>query len=183
MTKNALIAEKLRLVLIDSSPLIEEYTAALCPSCREVCCRQKHGQYKDRDRWYLHGLGIPVPIRDRTRPGEGPCEIMGPRGCIQPRWMRPFRCTWYFCGPLLAALNEGPPKKARRLAAILQEMVDLYSSLDQSSGVDACERLLTEEKQGCGKEGSCGEDDADAVTPKRAGMAVHRTVQCYLHRS
>jgi hypothetical protein len=47
--------------------------------------------------------------------------------------MRPFRCTWYFCEPLLAALNNGPQKKARRLSAALQEMIDLYAELPASS--------------------------------------------------
>jgi len=141
-----LIAEKLKLLLIDSSPLIEEYTSAICPTCREVCCRQKHGLYKDRDHLYLGALGMKVPMRDRTRPGEGPCEMMGPRGCVQPRWMRPFKCTWYFCEPLLAALNEGPQKKARRLPAMLQGMIDLYDALSPSS-THYCEPSRTEKEE------------------------------------
>ena len=122
------IAEKLKQLLIDASPLIEEYTSMVCPACRDVCCRQKHGLYRDRDRLYLDGLGMDVPARDIARPGEGPCEMMGPKGCIQPRWKRPFHCTWYFCEPLLTVLNDGPQKKARMLAAVLREMVDLHDS-------------------------------------------------------
>ncbi len=127
--RHGFIAKKLKHLLVDSSPLIEEYTSSICPVCTEVCCRQKHGLYKDRDRLYLSALAIPVPTRDTARSGEGPCEMMGPRGCVQPRWIRPFRCTWYFCEPLIAALNNGPQKKARKLAAVLQEMVDLYDTL------------------------------------------------------
>jgi hypothetical protein len=125
----SLAAEKLRQLLIDSSPLIEEYTASVCPECADICCRQKHGLYRERDISYLNGLGVAVPQRDGSRPTEGPCEAMGPTGCVQPRWMRPFKCTWYFCEPLLAALNEGPQKKARRLSALMQEMIDLYSAM------------------------------------------------------
>jgi hypothetical protein len=123
------IAHKLRLLLIDSSMLIEEYTAAVCPYCTDVCCRQKHGLYQERDVRYLHALGVTVPARDRARLLEGPCEAMGPKGCIQPRWLRPFKCTWYFCEPLLAALNGGPQKKARKIAAVMQEMIDLYQAI------------------------------------------------------
>jgi hypothetical protein len=122
-------SEKLKLLLIESSPLIEEYTAHVCPGCTDVCCRQKHGLYRKRDVRYLHALSVDLPKRDEARPLDGPCEWMGPQGCVSPRWMRPFKCTWYFCEPLLAALNNGPQKKARRLAAVMQEMIDLYGKL------------------------------------------------------
>ncbi len=122
-------AQRLKQLLIDSSPLIEELTALVCPGCRDVCCRQKHGLFRDGDKRYLEALGLPLPERDQRRPPEGPCELMGPRGCGSPRWMRPFKCTWYFCDPLLAALNEGPQKKARRLTALMQEMIDVYGRI------------------------------------------------------
>jgi hypothetical protein len=133
---SAAIAKKLKQLLIDSSPLIEEFTAAVCPNCTDVCCKQRHGLYRERDRWYLRGLGIAVPKRDETRPLEGPCEAMGPHGCVQERWMRPFKCTWYFCEPLLASLNSCPPKKARQLSHLLQEMADLYAALERDGGIE-----------------------------------------------
>jgi hypothetical protein len=122
-------AEKLKLLLIESSPMIEEYTTHVCPCCTDVCCRQKHGLYRERDIRYLHALCVEQPKRDTTRPLDGPCECMSPRGCRLPRWMRPFKCTWYFCEPLLTALNNGPQKKARRLTGMMQEMIDLYGQL------------------------------------------------------
>lgn len=122
-------AQRLKQLLIESSPFIEEYTASVCPTCTDVCCRQKHGLYRERDILYLKGLGEAVPVRDLLRPTEGPCEAMGSFGCVQPRWLRPFKCTWYFCGPLLTAMNSGPPKNMRRLSALLQEMIDLYDEL------------------------------------------------------
>jgi hypothetical protein len=123
------IAEKLRRLLIESSLLIEKYTREVCPDCVDVCCRQKHGAYQERDILYLHAVGVEVPRRDEARPPEGPCQFMGPRGCDKPRWLRPFKCTWYFCEPLLAALNEGPQKEARQLSAVLREMIDLYAMI------------------------------------------------------
>ena len=125
----AAIARKLKQLLIESSPLMEEFTSVVCPDCTEVCCRQKHGLYRERDVLYLTLLGEDVPERDASLPLEGPCESMGPYGCVLPRWMRPFKCTWYFCEPLLAALNSSPPKKLRQLSALLQEMSDLYGML------------------------------------------------------
>ena len=125
------IAERLKELLIESSPLIEKFTAVTCPGCTDVCCRQKHGLYRERDIGYLQALGIDVPQRDPSRPLEGPCEGMGPQGCVQQRWIRPFKCTWYFCEPLLAALDEAPQKRARRLAAVMQEMIELYNRLSR----------------------------------------------------
>ena len=127
--KCTIIALQLKRLLIESSPMIEEYTAAICPGCSDVCCRQKHGTFRENDILCLRALGVEVPKRDQGRPLDGPCEWMGPGGCVQPRWMRPFKCTWYFCEPLLAALNEGHPRKARRVSAMLQEMADLYGEL------------------------------------------------------
>ncbi len=122
-------ARRLKQLLIDASPLLEEFTSLVCPGCKDVCCRQKHGMFREGDKRYLEALGGTVPARDAHRPLEGPCELMGPRGCTDPRWMRPFKCTWYFCDSLLAALNEGPQKKARRLSAIMQEMIEVYDRL------------------------------------------------------
>lgn len=130
--KTAVIAEQLKKLLVETSPLIEAFTKEVCPDCTDVCCRQKHGVYRKGDVVYLNALGVPIPVRDETRPPEGPCQFIGPLGCTLPRWMRPFKCTWYFCEPLLAALNAGPPKKARLLSAVLQEMIGLYGEL--SSG-------------------------------------------------
>ncbi len=124
-----LTAERLKRLLIESSSLIEEYTRKVCPDCSDVCCRQKHGVYRERDILYLQALDVEVPPRDEGRPLEGPCQFMGPRGCVQPRWLRPFKCTWYFCEPLLAVLNEGPQRSARRLSAYLQEMILLSDKL------------------------------------------------------
>jgi len=132
MENNTAGANRLKELLIESSPLIEEYTRELCPQCTSVCCKQQHGTYRDRDILYLRALGTSAPRQDEARPQEGPCEMMGPQGCVQPRWMRPFKCTWFFCSPLLAAMDTGPQKKARRLSMLLQEMIDLYNSLSHS---------------------------------------------------
>ena len=126
----AATAESLKQLLIMISPLIEEYTATVCPQCTDVCCRQKHGVYREIDVQYFHAMGILVPLHDEHRPAEWPCERLGPRGCLQPRWLRPFKCTWYFCDPLLAALNAGSQKKVRKLIALLQEMKNAYDTLN-----------------------------------------------------
>jgi hypothetical protein len=130
MTANpAQSAQTLKQLLIESETLIEEYTSTVCPNCTSVCCRQKHGTFRKNDIAYLAALGESVPLRDASRDPEGPCEVMGERGCRDPRWIRPFKCTWYFCEPLIRALDQGPQKKARMLAMRMQQMIDVYNEL------------------------------------------------------
>jgi len=122
-------AKNLRQLLIESSPLIENYTRELCPVCTDVCCRQKHGIYRERDILYLTALGTAIPARDPARPLDGPCEAIGERGCTHPRWLRPFKCTWYFCEPIVLAMQDQPQRSTRALTAVMTEMIRLYDEL------------------------------------------------------
>jgi hypothetical protein len=122
-------AAKLQQFLRDSSPLIEDYTLEVCPSCTDVCCKQKHGTYRERDIIYLTALNIPVPGRDAARPSEGPCEALGAHGCVHPRWQRPFKCTWYFCEPIIRAMEERPGRSTRQLTAAMEAMIGLYDQM------------------------------------------------------
>ena len=122
-------AKGLQQLLIASSALIEEYTREVCPYCSDVCCRQKHGTYRERDIRYLIAIGAPVPAVDRTRPPESRCEFLGAHGCIHPRWLRPFKCTWYFCEPIILAMQDRPQRSTRALTAVMEEMIRLYDAL------------------------------------------------------
>ena len=122
-------ASRLKRLLSEISPLIEEQTRKVCPDCRNVCCRQKHGTPDQKDLLFFDSLGVKGPKVDMTRPPEGPCEFLSSSGCILERWMRPFRCTWYFCAPLLAAMEEGPQRSHRKLVAMMDEIVRLHGEL------------------------------------------------------
>lgn len=124
----AAVAEKLKTLLIVLSPLIEEYTATVCPDCQDICCKQKRSLPDQGDILYRAALGTSPSERDISRDPDGPCQFMGQSGCVTPRWLRPWRCTWYFCDPLIAALNAGPQKKARHLSTLIQKIVDLRST-------------------------------------------------------
>jgi hypothetical protein len=122
-------AQRQKQLLLESSPLIDEYTSRVCPSCTDVCCRQRHGIFTEADRAYVAALAAEVPPHDPLRPLDGACQFMGASGCAKPRWQRAWKCTWFFCGPLLAALDEGPQRKARQLSAALEEMGRLYGKM------------------------------------------------------
>lgn len=129
------IANKLKEILIEVSPIVEEYTQSVCPLCDDVCCKQKHGIPEEKDRIYLKLIGIPEYSLDGRGPEE-PCQFLGSSGCIKPRWQRPLRCTWYFCERLITAMDEGDQRKARRLIELIKEIVELNRRLIKTYSSD-----------------------------------------------
>jgi hypothetical protein len=123
-------ALRLKELLLRCTPAMESYTRCVCPECTDVCCKQKHGLFTESDVQYLAALGEPVPSHDHHRASDGPCQFLGPKGCVKPRWQRAWKCTWYFCAPLLRALGDGSQRKARTLQAQLAEIGWLYSRLE-----------------------------------------------------
>ncbi len=125
------IAEELRKTLDDLSPLIEERTARTCPGCTDVCCREKHGRPTAIDWAYFAALGIrQAEQQGENRPLDGPCSHLRAAGCDLPRWQRAWKCTWYFCDPLLNALGEGSQKTSRRIAELLNRAMALREELE-----------------------------------------------------
>ncbi len=129
-TKESLypVATRLKELLIEVSPVIEEYTRQVCPQCQDVCCKQRHAIPEERDILYLGLIGLSMPSIDDRDP-DGACQFLGDKGCIKPRWQRPLRCTWYFCEALLKAIDEGDQKKARKLIDMIKEIVHLSGRL------------------------------------------------------
>jgi len=123
-------ALQLKNLLIETSPLIEADTRRVCPDCSDVCCRQQHGMFTAVDHSYLDLLKEPVPVHDPARSPDGPCQFLGPKGCIKPRWQRAWKCTWFFCEPLLQAIADGPQRTARVLSRMQAEIQHLYELLN-----------------------------------------------------
>lgn len=123
-------AKRLKDLFIEVSPIIEYYTSGVCPRCTDVCCRQKHSVFSDRDKLFLAALGIGPPSYDSAPSPDGSCPHLGAAGCERPRWLRPWRCTGFFCEALIAAIEEGPPREARRLFSALEEMTWLYGEIN-----------------------------------------------------
>lgn len=127
----------LRMLFEEISPLIEGYTSEVCPDCEDVCCKQKHAYYDSEDMICISALGLSSPEYSE-RGLEEPCEFLSFNGCSRPRWQRPFRCTWYFCEPLLRHMSDGPGRPHRRLVSLLQDIVELRGNLINSETVTGC---------------------------------------------
>lgn len=107
------------------SPLIQEITSAVCPACEEVCCRNRHGYYDHEDLVYIYSLGLKPPVYCDGIKDSDLCQFLSAQGCSRERSVRPFRCTWYFCSPLIQYMENGPARPSRELRRRLQEVIDL----------------------------------------------------------
>jgi hypothetical protein len=111
------------------SPLIERYTHEVCPSCESVCCIDRHGAHEEEDMAFMAMLGEGLPPGKPREDESEPCRHLSPAGCALPRWRRPYRCTWYFCDPLLEAMPQGDPRAYRQLVSGLQRLAGLRRRL------------------------------------------------------
>jgi len=125
-------SEALKEALEKISPLIEKYTGAVCPGCVKVCCAARHGRPEKEDILFFESIGYEW----KSSPGadDAPCGFMGPRGCVLERWQRPFRCTWYFCEPLLAHIKSGKAREYRSLVKELGRLVGIRREFLENNG-------------------------------------------------
>ncbi len=103
-------------------PLIQSYTAKVCPYCGTVCCANKFGFPEFADVVCFLAMDLDIPRYDLDVDEEAICQFIGEKGCVLPRIQRPYRCTWYFCDPLLVQLEIGPARHYRSFVADLQEL-------------------------------------------------------------
>ncbi len=102
--------------------LIESYTSKICPYCGTVCCANKFGFPEYADIIVFLTLGLNIPKYNLEVDEEAICQFIGEKGCVLSRPNRPYRCTWYFCDPLLVQLELGPAKKYRKFISDLQNL-------------------------------------------------------------
>jgi len=104
---------------------IERHTATVCMDCTSVCCINRHSRYDRSDIIFLSALGVDVPEYDSGTEETAPCRFLGNRGCILKRSLRPYRCTWFFCTPLLDHIVvSSDPSAYRRFMKTLQTITE-----------------------------------------------------------
>lgn len=111
------------------SPFIEKHTSIVCPECEQVCCVDKHGIYDKNDIVFIEALGGTGPYDIADRQETDPCRFLNDAGCSRERWMRPFRCTHFFCDPLLKSLEKDNAKLYRAFLEYLQCLVSTRNNL------------------------------------------------------
>ncbi len=103
-------------------PFIQSYTAEICPYCGSVCCANRHGMPEYADIVGMLAMGLEIPEYDLGVEQGAMCQFMGEEGCVLPRARRPYRCTWYFCDPLLLKIDMAPMQEYRFFINGVQEL-------------------------------------------------------------
>jgi hypothetical protein len=111
------------------SPFIEKHTLVVCPECETVCCIDKHGRYERNDLVFLRALEVEIAHNPSDRKETAPCRFLGDTGCCLERWMRPYRCTFFFCDPLLKSLENDNAKLYRAFMQYFQYLVSTRQKL------------------------------------------------------
>ena len=134
-------ASRIARLLEEIDPLILEDTALVCPRCTEVCCISRHGRYAFDDLVFLTALGKKIAVDGNCLPWHMPCHYLGSGGCVLPRVMRPYRCTWYFCDSLMKETGAKGPRQIRDFYALLRKitaerstMLELFAAAEKRAG-------------------------------------------------
>jgi len=117
------IAAEISEELENLGSFIQQHTAVVCPECSSVCCINRHSYHASDDIVYLNALGEKIPLHTAGLDDAAPCQFLGKLGCTLPRSLRPYRCNWYFCSPLLARIVEQNSNRHYRLFINLLEKV------------------------------------------------------------
>lgn len=123
------IAHELREAFNAVSPFIEKHTSIVCPDCKNICCADRHGRYDSDDVIFIKALGADAFQEHDGRDENSTCRFMIETGCSLVRWMRPFRCTFFFCNPLLKSLENDNAKLYRAFTHYFQHLVHVRQNL------------------------------------------------------
>ena len=122
---------------------IERHTSVVCPACHKVCCINRHSYHELADIICISALGERPPFYRRRAGDTEPCQFLGETGCSIRRPLRPHRCNWYFCGPLLEHIQTAPAREYRRFIADLRDinekregLVNAFASVLKWAGYD-----------------------------------------------
>ncbi len=121
--KKEKLAQEMKKEIQAVSLFIQRHTSLVCPECKNVCCVNKHGSYDRDDVLFIESLGIRTPAQVSDRGDMEPCRYLSTQGCSLERWRRPFRCTWYFCEPLLESMKNDRGKIYREFINSLQRLM------------------------------------------------------------
>jgi hypothetical protein len=116
------LAQEISKYITDADPFIQGHTEAVCPDCQKVCCINKHAYHEHEDIIYLYALGRRIPSYEEDRDDSEPCQFLGRQGCTISRALRPYRCTWYFCTPLLEHMQDTSAVEYRKFIALLEQI-------------------------------------------------------------
>ncbi|MEW6326128.1 MAG: hypothetical protein AB1487_00805 [Thermodesulfobacteriota bacterium] len=126
-------------------PLIQEMTSEVCPHCKSSNCTNLNGRFDWCDLIYLAASGLESPPFRNGLRDEDPCQFLSEMGCVLPRTMRPHRCNWWYCEPLLGLMETWLPRKQRMFISSMEKitqtrkrMCDEFKTIQDGTGYAVC---------------------------------------------
>ena len=118
----------------------EEVNAAIdsvgketCLFCKDICCKKATVWYDFKDMLYLYLHSGQFPEAQITKEGDLSCCNLTSTGCLLPRRIRPFICTWYICPSQTAMLSEKMVEEPKaRILSSIQEIQRLRKRLEDT---------------------------------------------------
>ncbi|MCG6551086.1 MAG: hypothetical protein L7F77_02065 [Candidatus Magnetominusculus sp. LBB02] len=126
------MARRLQVKIALADPIIKPGNDKVCPNCQAVCCVNKFGCYDVGDVIYIALLGYldeqSLPWSNNELAGL-PCKYLLPTGCALLRQLRPFRCNWFFCTPIIEYMESGGKRAYRAFNRLFQEIITLRKEM------------------------------------------------------
>lgn len=108
MDRAIALAQDLQILLESIFLLLDDLCAVTCPWCPDLCCLKAKVWIDFKDLIFLHLNGHQIPPAQLLEDLKETCRYWGPRGCMLPRIVRPWVCTWYLCPTQKANLRQKP---------------------------------------------------------------------------
>ena len=117
---------------IDSlESVLDNLCERTCPDCREPCCVRATVRYDFRDLVFLHFLWKGLPVGQPSAVAGKACSCLGDKGCVIPRMVRPFMCTWYLCPAQMALVRAAEAGSEAFLVGWLREIQECRKALER----------------------------------------------------
>ena len=100
----------------------DDFTGPICRKCPTPCCVNRHGFPDFEDLIVFQAMGTKPPPFNCNVEDTGPCQFLGPTGCILPRYGRSYRCTWYFCDPCMDRFQHEERFEFKRFETIMGQL-------------------------------------------------------------
>jgi hypothetical protein len=91
-----------------------------CPRCPDVCCLSASPWYDMRDLIYLHINQLSIPRTQTIRGIKDTCCYISHNGCIVPRIIRPWICTWYLCPTQTTNIRKSTARRWQALSRVFE---------------------------------------------------------------
>jgi hypothetical protein len=108
MSRAVILAQDIQFRLESIFLLLDDLSAVTCPWCPDPCCLTATVWMDFKDLLFLHLIGHQIPHAQLLTELNETCRYLSPRGCMLPRIVRPWVCTWYLCPTQKAKLRQKP---------------------------------------------------------------------------